>query len=803
MISLVDEKYVDEIFEDRLSGKRKNIFVTFTAAAAALAAAVVGIGYFVSTAGSDGIEIPEPAVIIADVTDADVTDITKIAVPIDCEEIFKNKGGEFPISFYCHWDNEFGNDSQIAFGADYVRSVIPFSAEGYSDSRSQFYVYCDGSNEPYGAGLYFESEFDETASPKFRSINVYSCAKGKLDHTFPLEDATSVNCFGVDIYGFDDTANYYEGAYDKNLKAYFVLGDTEYAVETSNLSCEETVKIIEDIIKNGFSFTDLDLSEGKDFDHEATSVSLEEANTIEPFAGHVPQVSGALYPYSKGAYYDVVKFNGEVYCQTLTFSYTDGTDSEDGKRINFAYYTKSTGRGEKTFETNVSPEELSLEKLNDLDAGGEYKFTIVFNGFFINVTSKCTADELWTYIENIADDTFSTEKNTITLAEAADTPFAEFVPKTEKIGDLSVGNIYLEKDGNNMTLTMDYSSQGRVGTFSYYGLVYHTDSQRVLENVVPIDSITKEYIEQLAAEPSSGAGNIRRFELSIECGGIWINIYGDCTSDELWEYVSAVKGNAPYSTVTLAEANKNTPFAEYVPQIESIGDMKLYGGGARLLDNGALGQSLIVDYREEAAAVPAEISVNYSQVTELQINSMAIVPFEELLFEDPANLKLITDGVIQDVRNTDRGYYRFVVDCGDFLITVNADCTSDEMQTYIMSLVSNNEFGNLIKAEIERKHAEEEERKRRQEEALEAVLTVEKLKELAKKGGELMWDDFDGYYFEDIGSGLCIRSYEVDGGYKLLIGGGSLNEKPMYINLIGKDEKTVDIRYESIDGILN
>lgn len=821
MISLADEKYVDEIFEDRLSGKRKNIFVTFTAAAAALAAAVVGIGYFVSTAGSDGIEMPEPAVIIDDVTEAEVTDVTAVAVPIDCEEIFKNKGGEFPISFYCRFDDEFGNDSQNSFDADYIKSIIPFSAEGYSDERNQFYAYCDGNNEPYGISLYLESEFDETASPKFRSIKIDICAKGRLERYFP-EEAEPVSCFGVDIYGFDDTANYYEGAYDRNLKAYFVIGDTEYAVETSNLSCEETVKIIEDIIKSGFSFTALDLSRGSDFDYKTKEMSLAEANKIEPFAGHVPQLENVMSLY-KNVTYAVEKNDGEEVWSALYFSfsnyYSSGNTNE--KRILFHYYTREW-RDTKNFDNVINWQDITQESLDACMVGDEYKFTLICDGFMINVTAKCAADELWAYIENIRDDTFSTENNTITLAEAANTPFAELVPKTEKIGDLSVGNIYLEKDGENTTLTMDYSSQGRVGAFSYYGLVYHTDSRRVLENVVPIEIITKEYIEQLAAEPS-GAGNNKRFELSIDCGGIWINIYGDCTSEELWEYVSAINGgtsgNFDFSAFgTLAEANKLEHFAGYVPTVKEIGDMKIStenGSEVAAADSEEYGRVLNICYQSEVTSGDVyggsdfkAIALTYTEKKEYNIPEAPIVRFEDILFADLDAYK--TDGI----RGGGRNCYRFVIDCGTCFITVAADCTPDEMQTYITSLVIDNEFGNKVTAEeeeLKRRQEEEaeEERKRTEEEAKKAeslvnakLISLEKLKELAEKGGELMWDDFDGYDFEDVGSGLCIRVYGVEGGYTVMVGGGSLKEKPMYVYLDGNG-KRIDMRYESIDGILN
>lgn len=51
------------------------------------------------------------------------------------------------------------------------------------------------------------------------------------------------------------------------------------------------------------------------------------------------------------------------------------------------------------------------------------------------------------------------------------------------------------------------------------------------------------------------------------------------------------------------------------------------------------------------------------------------------------------------------------------------------------------------------------------------ALTMEKVRELAEKGEELTWSDFEDYPYEDIGSGLYIYRYEIDESYYLLIGG--------------------------------
>lgn len=84
-------------------------------------------------------------------------------------------------------------------------------------------------------------------------------------------------------------------------------------------------------------------------------------------------------------------------------------------------------------------------------------------------------------------------------------------------------------------------------------------------------------------------------------------------------------------------------------------------------------------------------------------------------------------------------------------------------------------------------------------------LSLEKVIELSKKGNELSWKDFGKYDSIDIGSGLYIRRYDIDKNYYLLIGGGSIDEKPMYIYLVkaNNSDNYIDIRIENISNFIS
>jgi len=79
-------------------------------------------------------------------------------------------------------------------------------------------------------------------------------------------------------------------------------------------------------------------------------------------------------------------------------------------------------------------------------------------------------------------------------------------------------------------------------------------------------------------------------------------------------------------------------------------------------------------------------------------------------------------------------------------------------------------------------------------------LTLDKVVELSAKGEELTWSDFEQYESYDAGSGLYILVYEIDEAFELHIGGGALDDTPMYIRLIAKaDGSCIDIRTGDVE----
>lgn len=805
MISLADDRYVDEMFRDRISGGRKNIALRFAAAAAALAVVVGGISYFVSTADKNrDITIDVPAVSMDD------TALVSEAVPaersVDYNELFKNKvNGKYPLYFTIHADSEFENESTSAFEMDYAVSILPFKAEGYWDKRSQFYVYLDKNGEPFGATVYLESEFDEAASPKFRCINVNIGKDGKLSHDFPVEDTVPANRFGADVYCFDDTAAYLSEVYQSNLKAYFAVGDMEYVVETCNISAAETGEIIDSIIKSEFSVNNFDLSAGYGFEHEATTINFDTANATEPFAGYVPVVDGVLYLYQNGVIYDVQKVNGNVTGQYMSVVYTDQTD--DGERVMLEYYTKGYS-GKEAFAKFVGLAEVGRESLDGFTENGEYKFTLNCDKFMINVTAKCSADTLWAYISAIKKN--SGLYNGITLAEANTiAPFAGYVPQNETVGDMKLGSV--QYNGRNIVLDYSYNGENR---FSYIGLTYTEDKEVTSSYAV----ITLEQLEQgdIVFQRYDGEDGRYNYKFAVECNGLYGSFYvcidsEKCTTAELYDCILTLlmeKGNigsgeqfdfSPFGS--LADANKLAPFAGYVPNVKTIGDMNIYlrdGCEVSSAESEEYGRVLNIAYQSEVTSGSTygesdfkAISLICTEKKAYNIPEEPVVPFEKITETNLDELK--TDGIRPDGRVC----YRFVIDCGTCYITVAADCLPAEMKVFITGIRT-----AWVTAQQERAYEGDALAERLLKGGGE-TLTIEKVKELSQKGDALDWSDFTDFSGTDIGSGLFIMSYDVEGtDYTVLVGGAGVDVKPMYISLCGADGKEIDIRRDSVEEFL-
>ena len=82
------------------------------------------------------------------------------------------------------------------------------------------------------------------------------------------------------------------------------------------------------------------------------------------------------------------------------------------------------------------------------------------------------------------------------------------------------------------------------------------------------------------------------------------------------------------------------------------------------------------------------------------------------------------------------------------------------------------------------------------------IITMDDIRELAKKGFDLKVSDFDKYQYTDIGSGLCINNYDIadgNGRFEFIVGHAG-DDKIVYARLKGKSSgETIDIREEDVE----
>lgn len=81
------------------------------------------------------------------------------------------------------------------------------------------------------------------------------------------------------------------------------------------------------------------------------------------------------------------------------------------------------------------------------------------------------------------------------------------------------------------------------------------------------------------------------------------------------------------------------------------------------------------------------------------------------------------------------------------------------------------------------------------------TITLTELKSLSEKGASLNWSDFDKYTFEDIGSGMYIRKYKVEGERQLLVSGKSLEHPPEKITIVDSSGNELELTPENVEGL--
>ncbi len=378
MISLVDNKYIEEAFEQKIQPAKKiPVAVSFVA----VAAVVCGL-FFAARQHETEIE----NMIASEVTN--VTTVTELDEYNENLEYWKYFDGDKDTSLSRGTHPDFIY-SKVFIPNDYTEKIVDFDF-GYRPSGAV--IYMDENNVPnnltfsINAGKTKEG-FEKTAL--FGINNAYIISE-KEEH-FPPEILN-----GVEIYGYEN---------EEDLCVDFIMNEQMYSIDFSNIGYKEAVEIIEMIIESNLTIESFDTT--KDF--KRSGMTLEQLFEIQPFGKYVPRKSQISdMPLMKGdtnglTDYVETKVDDKIVRRTMYMWYSDQLGENKGKQILLKYCEYNYEP--VYFKKEHIPITLSALDMNKMmeyaemwkkpDEINSFDFRVDCGEFVIDIEAVCTANELW------------------------------------------------------------------------------------------------------------------------------------------------------------------------------------------------------------------------------------------------------------------------------------------------------------------------------------------------------------------------------------------------------------------------
>lgn len=683
MISLADDRYVEEMFAEKFRGGRKNIFLTFAAVAAGLALFAGGIGYLVSNAGnSDKITADDPLVYEPGMVDYKLYFQNYDESAVEVEEDSGVLSGATGIS--CYFPD-----------GEYVKSAVPFDMSGFVYTDCRFaYNYND---ELIGIMIHANNR-TEDKQENVKILDVEAYEQGELFPHMSLGKCKSMKRFDVDVYGFDFLEE------SNTIGVLFALNGKEYLISGNYMSYDEIGIIMDGIIENGLWSDSFDIYRAEmEYGDISADITLEEANTVLPFAGHVPQTEE----------FGDMKLNGNV-------AYNAGRDEANAIVPKWLYFTYFNGSNKDiclqyfTYAANISPlenevklEDIEINRLSEFRTDGNHAFTIDCGGFKINVWANgCTDEEILNFTTAIrigANGMEGYALSNITLEQANTIePYAGYIPQSGNIGEITLNGVSYDEESVNGAVT------DKNILVSYYHeatdkkiLLYYDTFRKGVEPI-PLSEVYSR-LDSLA-EPSTaknGGADCKHYGFAIDCGEFIIKVSADCTPKEMIKCIMGINGLTDYSDgeeatkqFNLSQANMEEPYAGYVPQCMTIGSMSLSNvyvsnhvmqvEGYGYTANMDMFKTINVFYKTDQQANPQKyISLNYVAADP---TSVTVVAFADCLNQLESLAQPSNQG------NFDCRYYDFYINCGDFCIQVGGECTPGEMEQCIRGIWDSKDY---------------------------------------------------------------------------------------------------------------
>ncbi len=266
MISLADEKYIDEAIEQPVALKKSSFYSVIVRVAAALTLIIgtasmlklTAIGTEVYTADDEsGIELHQEE----SQTQAENEKYTYASSYLDkingensSEEYF-NINAPYAKYFSSQKEEAFPihpeTESLIYMPNDYTCKIFDL---GYGAEASGLKVYCDKAQQPVYAEVLFILGKSNSGFPGFtQSAAITITCDGSSQLEYSLENIEPQDFCGTKLYGFEN---------DNELHAFFVKNGQGYSIVLGNLGYKEAAVFLELLINADISIDNFDLSLG-------------------------------------------------------------------------------------------------------------------------------------------------------------------------------------------------------------------------------------------------------------------------------------------------------------------------------------------------------------------------------------------------------------------------------------------------------------------------------------------------------------------------------------------------------------
>lgn len=681
MISLVDEKYIDEMFTDRIHNRKKNLFAGFGAVAAVLAL-ILGIGFISGKINNDIDDI-----VANTATDNMLIDI--IEEQVDYSIYFQNKLGDFNTN---ECVLELDGDSRFRFDIEYTKSILPVDTSYFTDGISELFLDYKDDVKYISISLL---QVDKETGVGLKQCYIYISQKGNILSRVRFNNAVSQKRLGVDIYGMEFPSND-----DRVLEMVFTSNDNDYMISCVNMSYDEAGAVMDAALRGSVTEDKFDRSKAFEVELSAVNahISLADANTIEPFAGCIPQLDsmGDMQLGEEVIYYARRNDAKELVPEYISYKY-----NSDDKVINIQYFTEESYI--KPSENIVDINSYSADMFSSFEKYDEIICTIDCDIFKINIEAYyCTADDIYGFTSAVEAEITGYGGGRIlgSLSEANEIEsFAGFIPQLDDIGGMTLMSCYYDNYLNGEEdIVIRYITPFM--KFPYIQVIfksipeYGSLPETSLANYVTLEDLTENVVYDFADQAGqSGYEGCSFYSMTVDCGKFTVNINAECTPEELWTYLREIadaydgseiayggEHHRESEEVTLEYANEATAFSGFVPQNESIGELFVREVDYNKLEvnNKIVDSYLHIEYLPNTSYSSQYIITEYQQ--NLNVSDDDTIKIEEL-----------TEDIAKEAAGAatypENNFYRFAINSGEFYIYIVAECPEETMREYLRAII--------------------------------------------------------------------------------------------------------------------